>query len=155
MAIKYFGMQGDWSPLPNFSNSIWTNGCYDILHLGHLELLQKCKEESLKEKDCLVFVGIDSDERIKKTKGINRPINNEISRTAMLLSLKYVDGVFVFDSEEDLIEILYDLKPSKMIIGDDYKDKNVVGSEYTKEVIFFPKVKDFSTSNIIKQIKNV
>jgi cytidyltransferase-like protein len=69
MSIEYYGIEGDWSPLPSFSNIIWTNGCYDILHLGHLELLSRCKNESDKLNNCLVFVGLDSEKRIKIYKG--------------------------------------------------------------------------------------
>lgn len=153
--INYYGIEGDWSPLPSYSNIIWTNGCYDILHIGHLELLQKCKQESKKLNNCLVFVGLDSDERIKKSKGKDRPINDEVTRISMMLSLKYVDGVFTFDEDNELDNILSDIKPTKMIIGEEYKNKNVIGAQHSKELIFFPKVKDFSTTNIIKSIKNI
>lgn len=154
MSIEYYGIEGDWSPLPNYSNSIWTNGCYDILHLGHLELLSRCKDESNKLNNSLVFVGLDSDIRVENSKGKNRPINNQNSRISMLLSLKFIDGVFVYDTDEELTKIISDIKPTKMIIGDDYQDKHVIGKEYTKELIFFPKVQDFSTSSIIQKIKN-
>jgi len=155
MSIEYYGIEGDWSPLPSFSNVIWTNGCYDILHLGHLELLSKCKNESDKLSNCLVFVGLDSEKRIKISKGNDRPINNDISRISMLLALKFVDGVFLYDTDEELDQIIKDVNPTKMIIGDDYKNKKVIGQEYTKELIFFPKVVDMSTSNIIKKIKEL
>ena len=154
MTIEYYGIEGDWSPLPSYSDSVWTNGCYDILHLGHLELLSKCRDESNKLNNCLVFVGLDSDQRVKKNKGNDRPINNETSRISMLLSLKYIDGVFVYDTDEELTSIIGDIKPTKMIIGDDYKNKPVIGKEHCKELLFFPKIKNMSTSNIIKKIRD-
>lgn len=154
MTFNYYGIDGDWSPLPSYTHAIWTNGCYDILHIGHLDLLAKCREEANKLQNCLVFVGLDSDIRIKNNKGKDRPINNEISRVSMMLSLKFVDGVFVFDTDEELENIIKDINPTKMIIGDDYKNKKVIGKEYAKELVFFPKVQDFSTSNIIKNIRN-
>ena len=154
MSIEYYGIEGDWSSLPNYSNSIWTNGCYDILHLGHLELLSRCRDESDKLNNSLVFVGLDSDIRVTTSKGKDRPINNQNSRISMLLSLKFIDGVFLYDTDEELAQIISDIKPTKMIIGDDYQDKQVIGKEYTKELIFFPKVQDFSTSSIIQKIKN-
>jgi D-beta-D-heptose 7-phosphate kinase/D-beta-D-heptose 1-phosphate adenosyltransferase len=120
-----------------------------------LELLAKCKDESKKLPNCLVFVGLDSDKRIKTTKGSDRPINDELSRISMMLSMKYVDGVFTFDTEEDLLGLLSEIKPTKIVIGEEYKQKKVVGGEFAEEVIFFPKVKDFSTTNIIKSIKNI
>ena len=155
MSIEYYGIDGDWSPLPTYSNSIWTNGCYDILHLGHLELLSRCRDESDKLYNSLVFVGLDSDIRVKNSKGKDRPINNQNSRISMMLSLKFIDGVFVYDTDEELAQIISDIKPIKMIIGDDYQDKQVIGKEHTNELIFFPKVQDFSTSSIIEKIKGV
>jgi len=154
MTIEYYGISGDWSPFPSYQNCVWTNGCFDILHLGHLELFSKCKEESNKLSNCLVFVGLDSDSRVNKNKGSDRPINNITSRISMLLSLKYIDGVFVYDTDEELENIIKDVMPTKMIIGDDYKDKKVIGKQYSKELIFFPKIKNMSTSSIINKIKN-
>jgi D-beta-D-heptose 7-phosphate kinase/D-beta-D-heptose 1-phosphate adenosyltransferase len=154
MSINYYGQAGDWSPLPHYTDVVWTNGCYDVLHLGHLELLSKCREYSNSLQNCLVFVGLDSDFRVKTNKGKDRPINDEISRISMLLSLKYVDGVFVYDTDEELANIISDLNPSKMVIGEEYKNKNIIGKEFTKELIFFPKIKNFSTSDIISKIKN-
>jgi len=154
MSIDYYGIEGDWSLLPYYSNSVWTNGCYDIIHLGHLELLSRCRDESNNLTNSLVFVGLDSDIRIKNSKGKDRPINNQNSRIAMMLSLKFVDGVFVYDTDEELDLIISDIKPTKMIIGDDYQDKQVIGKEHSKELIFFPKVQDISTSSIIQKIKN-
>lgn len=153
--IEYYGISGDWSPLPTMSSCIWTNGCYDILHLGHLELLSLCREESNKLPNSLVFVGLDSDTRVKERKGSTRPINDETTRISILLSLKFVDGVFVYDTDEDLVDILESLKPSKMIIGEEYKNKTVLGGEHCAEVVFFPKVKDMSTSSIIQRIKGI
>lgn len=153
MPIEYYGISGDWSPLPSYTNVVWTNGCYDLLHLGHLELLSKCREESNKLTNCLVFVGLDSDQRIKSSKGNDRPVNNITTRVSMLLSLKYVDGVFVYDTDEELDSIVADIKPTKMIIGDDYKNKKVIGREHAKCINFFTKIENISTSNIIKKIR--
>jgi len=151
--VDYYGLNGDWSPFPTYKNCIWTNGCYDILHLGHLELLAKCREESNKLENCLVFVGLDSDKRVRNNKGKDRPINNEISRISMLLSLKYVDGVFLYDTDEELDDLIKEVNPNKMIIGEEYRDKKIIGKDNCKDIMFFPKIKNLSTSNIIKKIK--
>jgi len=153
MTIEYYGIEGDWSPLPTYLDSVWTNGCFDILHLGHLELLSKCREESNKLNNSLVFVGLDSDKRIKSNKGNDRPINSITTRVSMLLSLKYIDGIFVYDTDEELDSIVADIKPTKLIIGDDYKNKKVIGREHAKYIDFFTKIENMSTSTIIKKIR--
>jgi rfaE bifunctional protein nucleotidyltransferase chain/domain len=122
---------------------IWTNGCFDILHIGHIELLKYAK--SLGD---YLYVGIDSDDRIKSSKGSNRPINNEKHRKAMLESIRYVDNVIVFDNDQTLRGCIKKFSIHSIVIGDDYLGKSVIGSEYAP-VIFFPKISGFSTTNII------
>jgi|TARA_R110000824_G_scaffold301978_1_gene489907 D-beta-D-heptose 7-phosphate kinase/D-beta-D-heptose 1-phosphate adenosyltransferase len=125
---------------------IWINGCFDILHVGHLRLL-----EYAKSRGDFLTVGIDSDDRIKELKGKDRPINNEFLRTEMLEALKWVDNVVVFSSDKEL-EQLIQLTSDLMIIGSDYKNKRIVGSQYSK-VEFFDRVDGHSTTNLVKRIK--
>jgi D-beta-D-heptose 7-phosphate kinase/D-beta-D-heptose 1-phosphate adenosyltransferase len=125
---------------------IWINGCFDVLHIGHLRLL-----EHAKSRGDFLTVGIDSDDRVKELKGKDRPINNEFLRTEMLEAIKWVDNVVVFSSDKEL-EQLIQLTSDLMIIGSDYKNKRIVGSQYSK-VEFFDRIDDYSTTNLVKRIK--
>lgn len=125
-------------------NIIWTNGCFDIVHAGHIELFKYAK--SLGSK---LYVGIDSDERVQQLKGKNRPINNDILRKFLLNSIKYIDEVFVFDSDDSLRSQLKNLNVDTIVIGDDYINKNVIGSDIVSNIMFFPKKYSLSTSHIL------
>ena len=127
-------------------NNIWINGCFDVLHRGHIELFKYAKELG-----GFVIVGIDSDTRVKKLKGNSRPINNHDDRKFFLESIEYIDKVVVFDNEEELKNCISFFKPRYMIVGSDYKGKNVIGSEYAKELIFFDRVGNYSTTNILER----
>ena len=131
------------------SNVVWTNGCFDVLHRGHIELFKKCR--SLAGPSGVVIVGIDSDERVRKNKGENRPINTSLDRFEMLMSMKYIDTVDVFNSDDELRELIRDVyKPDIMLIGDEYRDKEVIGSEFIKYgAMFFTKIGAYSTTNIV------
>ena len=124
---------------------IWTNGCFDMLHIGHIRLLKYAK--SLGDQ---LTVGIDSDRRIQEIKGINRPINNENFRKEMLLSIRWVDNVVVFDSDQEL-ETLIQQHSDKIVVGSDYRNKRVIGNQYS-EVEFFNKIDDHSTTNILTKL---
>lgn len=128
---------------------IWTNGCFDILHTGHIELLKFAKS-----KGDFLFVGIDSDNRVKNLKGEKRPINSQWDRKKMLESIKYVDKVFIFDDEHSMEEILIDNKIDLIVIGDEYTDKKVTGSRFC-EISFFKKIPGKSTTNLINKILDI
>jgi len=122
---------------------VWVNGSFDVLHIGHIKLLEYAgKLGSVK-------VGIDTDKRIKKIKGENRPFNSLSDRAEFLRSIKYVDSVDIFDTTEQLIDVIKQYQPDYMVIGSDYKDKPIIGSEYIKEIVYFDRVKDKSTTNIL------
>ena len=123
----------------------FTNGCFDILHVGHIKLFQH-----LKNKTERVIIGIDSDRRVSELKGPSRPINNEDDRKLMLESLSFVDEVFVFDSSRELELLVKKVNPDLMIVGSDYKNKHVVGSEYAKKLEFFEKINGYSTTRILQ-----
>ena len=101
---------------------IFTNGCFDIIHRGHIELLKFC---SLFGK---VIVGLNSDESVKKIKGNNRPINRQEDRVMLLESLKFVDKVIVFD-EDTPYNLIKSLKPDLIVKGGDYKKEEVIGQD--------------------------
>ncbi|MCR8708660.1 D-glycero-beta-D-manno-heptose-7-phosphate kinase [Campylobacter sp. RM5063] len=127
---------------------VFTNGCFDIVHYGHIKYLEKAK----KLGDILV-VGLNSDESIKRLKGNSRPINLEFQRACMLASMYFVDYVVIFndDTPYELIEFL---KPDVLVKGADYKGKEIVGSNLVKKVELIDFEDGFSTTNIINRIAN-
>ena len=128
---------------------VFTNGCFDIIHPGHLQMLKHCA--AMGEH---VLVGIDSDARVREMKGLNRPVHSEEDRRSMLLSLKWVNDVMIFNSDEELTEIVHEYEPDYMIVGADYRDKKVIGSEHAKILGFFERIDEYSTTDIIKRIAN-
>ena len=123
---------------------IWTNGCFDVLHRGHIELFKYAK--SLGDE---LIVGIDSDEKVKKDKGRFRPINTMRDRKFILESIKYIDKVITFNSTQGLEDTIETILPNIMVIGSDWKGKTVIGQQYTDELIFFDRIGDYSTTNIL------
>lgn len=114
-----------------------------MIHAGHIELLKFAK----KQGDELI-VGIDSDRRVKEMKGETRPINSQILRKSVLEAIKYVDSVVVFDTKDEMEFLLLDQEIDVIIIGDDYMDKEVTGSQIC-EVMFFPRIPNLSTSSLV------
>jgi len=131
------------------SKSVFVNGTFDILHLGHLALLNYAK--SLGDK---LFVAIDSDDRVKHLKGPTRPIYDSFQRKTMLLNLKAVDEVEVFSSDEELEMWIKQIKPTIMVVGSDWRNKTVIGSQYAKRLEFFERIDDYSSTKIISYIIN-
>ena len=123
---------------------IWTNGCFDVLHRGHIELFKYAK--SLGDE---LIVGIDSDEKVKKDKGKFRPINTMRDRKFILESIKYIDKVITFNSTQGLDDTIETILPNIMVIGSDWKGKTVIGQQYTDKLIFFDRIGDYSTTNIL------
>ena len=131
------------------AKSVFVNGTFDILHLGHLALLNYAK--SLGDK---LFVAIDSDERIKQLKGPTRPIYDKFQRKTMLLNLKAVDEVEVFSSDEELEMWIKQINPSIMVVGSDWRNKAVIGSQFAKRLEFFERIDEYSSTKIIQDIIN-
>ena len=129
-------------------NKIFVNGSFDLLHRGHLELLKYAKS-----LNGLVTVAIDSDRRIKELKGTARPVINEKDRAFHLLNLRSVDWVAVFDSDEELMNIIKTLSPDIMVKGSDYKTKPIIGADYCKEIKFYDRT-EHSTTKTIQDIIN-
>lgn len=127
------------------------NGTFDILHVGHIELLRHAKTSY---PDAAVFVLIDSDRRVQELKGPTRPINTQEERRTMLEALRYVDYVNIFDSDEQLAYMIKVYEPDVMVKGSDYRDKPIIGAEYCKEIYFYEKDEAFSTTKKIESITN-
>ncbi len=126
---------------------VFTNGCFDILHLGHLRLLEYCKSIG----DILI-VGLNSDESVSRLKGPNRPINNQIQRKTMLESIRYVDEVRIFNDDTPL-KLIEDLRPNIIVKGGDYLKEEVIGNSLA-EVRIFNYVEGYSTTKSIQNIIN-
>lgn len=124
---------------------VFINGCFDVLHVGHIRLFEFAKIFGDK-----VIVGIDSDSRVKELKGNSRPINSQEDRKEMLLSLKNVDNVCIFNDKIELENLVFDISPDYMIVGEEYRSKEVIGSDFAKKLIFFNKVNGYSTTKILQ-----
>lgn len=122
---------------------VWVNGSFDILHIGHLRMLEYA---SLFGE---VRVGVDTDERIREKKGADRPYNTLEDRVEFLYGLKYVTDVVTFDSDMELIERIREYGPDMMVIGDDYNYDSIIGKEFIPEIKFFEKVPGKSTTKIL------
>jgi len=126
---------------------VFVNGTFDVLHAGHLALLNYAK--SLGN---YLIVGIDTDERVKEKKGSARPVNSAEDRALMLVNLKAVDEVRYFSSDEELENLVKSIKPDIMVVGSDWKNKSVIGSYYAAKLIFFDRIDEYSTTKIVQSI---
>ena len=126
---------------------IFTNGCFDILHVGHVKYLAEAK----KLGDILI-VGINSDDSVRRLKGKTRPINSIKDRAHIIASLKSVDYVIAFE-EDTPIELIKVISPDILVKGGDYKDTDVIGKEFAKELVLIDFIENKSTSKIIQRIQ--
>jgi len=124
--------------------TVWVNGCFDILHRGHFELFNYAK--SLGDR---LIVGVDTDEKVAKDKGSDRPYNNIDDRVYALNSLRAIDLTYIFNSREELIQLIKQTSPDILVVGSDWKGKEIVGGVYAKEIVYFDRIKNYSTTNIL------
>ena len=130
--------------------TVMVNGTFDVLHPGHIALLNTARSYG----DYLV-VAIDTDRRVKELKGDKRPINNQNDRRIMLSALKAVDIVDFFDSTEELIKLMERYKPDVYVKGSDWKhDTKSTAHQYCKEVIYYDRIEEYSSTRIIESIIN-
>jgi rfaE bifunctional protein nucleotidyltransferase chain/domain len=128
--------------------TVMVNGTFDVLHPGHISLLNTARSYG----DCLV-VAIDTDRRVKKLKGEQRPINNQTDRKIMLSNLKAVDIVVFFDSTEELVKLMELYKPDVYVKGGDWKhDTQSIAHQYCKKVIYYDRIEPYSSTKIIQHI---
>lgn len=132
---------------------VFTNGCFDILHVGHLHTLK----ESIQLGDKLI-VGLNSDASVSRLKGKERPVVNQLDRSEMLAALEMVDAVIIFedDTPEELIQMI---KPDVLCKGGDWSIENIVGGDFVKsyggQVVSIPFVQGYSSSSLINKIKSL
>jgi rfaE bifunctional protein nucleotidyltransferase chain/domain len=127
---------------------VFTNGCFDIIHSGHIKVLKKCRDLG-----DVVIVGLNSDSSVRALKGPRRPINSERDRAEILDSIKYVDYVVIFN-ELTPYNLIRMIKPDFLIKGGDYKKSEIIGREFAKKVITVKMLKGRSTSLIIEKLLN-
>ncbi len=130
---------------------VFTNGCFDVLHLGHIELLKFCKQQG-----GIVVVGLNSDASVRIIKGPDRPIHNHFDRAAVLAALETVDYITIFD-EPDPLELVKRVKPNVLVKGRDWAEKGVIGGDFIKsyggKVVFAPLIEGKSSTGIIEKIR--
>jgi D-glycero-beta-D-manno-heptose 1-phosphate adenylyltransferase len=131
---------------------VFTNGCFDLIHLGHVDYLEKARNLGNK-----LVIGLNTDQSIKKIKGPKRPILDEVARARILSSLEFVDAVILFSDETPYI-LIKEVKPDILVKGNDYNPENIVGAEIVKsyggKVITVELIPGYSTSEILNRIKN-
>ena len=126
---------------------IFTNGCFDVLHRGHLELFEYAKSLGY------LYVGVDSDAKVKLDKGKDRPYNKLEDRIKMLESLRVIDEVRSFNNTQGLEDLIKKISPDILVIGSDWRGKKVVGTQYATKLQFFERIDGYSTTSILKYIK--
>jgi D-glycero-beta-D-manno-heptose 1-phosphate adenylyltransferase len=135
----------------NSNKIVFTNGCFDILHQGHIKLLLSAAESGNK-----LILGLNTDASVRKLKGENRPVNDEYSRALVMASQLFVDAVCLFD-EDTPLELIQIIKPDVIVKGGDYNPETVVGNDFVKsyggEVVIVPTIEGFSTTNTINKMK--
>jgi rfaE bifunctional protein nucleotidyltransferase chain/domain len=131
---------------------VFTNGCFDILHLGHVDYLEKASQLGQK-----MIVALNTDKSVNQLKGPERPINNEYARSRLIASLGFVDAVILF-GEETPLSAIETLIPDILVKGNDYSIDKIVGADFVLEhggrVETIPLVAGYSTTNIISKLKN-
>lgn len=129
--------------------NVFVNGTFDVLHPGHLDLLNYAK--SLGD---FLLVAIDSDRRVASKKGLDRPFNPQQNRKTLLENLRAVDAVEIFNSDQELTNLVKTFSPDIMIVGSDYLNKTVIGSEHARELRFYTRSTPHSSTQIIEHFVN-
>jgi cytidyltransferase-like protein len=125
---------------------VWLNGTFDVLHYGHIHLFQHAKNLY---PNTIVRVGLDTDERIGQMKGSDRPINTLDLRTKFLQSIRYIDEVVTFGTDDELREQIRAYNPHIMVIGDDYRERTIIGEEHVDRVVYVERYGGLSSTKIL------
>ena len=134
------------SPLSTPGNVVWINGTFDVLHPGHLKLFRYARV--LAGPNGKIYLGIDTDERVRKAKGPSRPVNSLATRVTNILSIAKIDSVASFATDKELKSLIRNLKPRFMVIGDDYRDKPIIGASFIEEIFYVTRDEHSSTKLI-------
>lgn len=130
---------------------VFTNGCFDILHKGHIEYLAKAASLGTK-----LIIGLNTDNSVKRLKGASRPVNDEKARALLLASLVFVDEVILFDTDTPY-DLINKIQPDVLVKGGDYKPEDIVGYDIVKakggEVVTLDFIEGYSTTSVIEKIK--
>ncbi len=141
----------DWKA--NGQKIVFTNGCFDLIHRGHLDYLSKAKGLGNK-----LILGLNSDNSVKRLKGEERPINDQLSRAELIASLYFVDAVVIFE-EDTPARLISSVVPNILVKGGDYEVKEIVGYDTVTqnggEVLTIPFLDGFSSTNLIEKIKKL
>ena len=125
--------------------TIWVNGCFDVIHAGHIEMLKYAR--SLGQR---LVVGLDTDARVKESKGNSRPLNIYENRKRVMEAIRYVDEVVSFGTDEELINAIRNSNAYTIVVGEEYKGR-VIGSEVVESITYFPRLYDLSTTKIVSK----
>lgn len=132
---------------------VFTNGCFDIIHLGHINYLSKAADLGT-----ILIIGLNTDASVKRLKGIGRPVNDEDARAQSLAALFFVDAIILFD-EDTPYNLIKKVKPDILVKGSDYKNEDIVGHDIVKEnggaVVTIDLLPGYSTTSIIQKIKGL
>lgn len=132
---------------------VFTNGCFDIVHLGHIDYLEKARNLGNR-----LVLGLNTDASVKRLKGESRPVVNEYARARMMSAFEFVDAVVLFD-EPTPLTLIEEVKPDILVKGDDYTVETIVGADFVigkgGEVKTIPLVKGYSTTSLIEKIKQI
>jgi bifunctional protein hldE len=130
---------------------VFTNGCFDILHKGHIEYLAKAASLGTK-----LIIGLNTDNSVKRLKGASRPVNDEKARALLLASLVFVDEVILFDTDTPY-DLINKIQPDVLVKGGDYKPEDIVGYDIVKakggEVVTLDFIEGYSTTSVIERMK--
>jgi D-beta-D-heptose 7-phosphate kinase/D-beta-D-heptose 1-phosphate adenosyltransferase len=127
---------------------VWVNGTFDVMHIGHIRLLEYANSFGM------VKVGLDTDERVSIKKGKDRPFNNLKDRMDFIQSIRYVESVTFFGSDEELEQRIKEYEPDIIVIGKEYQYKRIIGQEYVEKIMFFDRIDNKSTTKILNNEYN-
>lgn len=125
---------------------VWVNGTFDVLHLGHIHLFQHAKNLF---PNTILCVGVDDDARVQSMKGVGRPIHPLEYRVEFLKSIKFIDRVVTFGSDDELRANIRDFNAEIMCIGDDYRGRTIIGEELVKRVVYVERFGGLSSTKIV------
>ena len=132
---------------------VFTNGCFDIIHRGHIDYLSKAADLGN-----ILIIGLNTDASVKRIKGRGRPVNDEVARTQNLAALFFIDAIILFD-EDTPYNLIKEVKPDILVKGSDYKSEDIVGYDIVKEnggkVVTINLLPGYSTTSIIQKIKDL